>query len=124
MTEEYKVGYRKPPREHQFKPGQSGNKRGRPKGAGGFKDDVKAALGVKVTITEDGKKKRITIIAAALKRLIHNAVVKGDPRAIEKLFMLAQQMEAGAPASVDEIQPEDQALLDAFLQRQSQGDGA
>jgi Family of unknown function (DUF5681) len=29
----YKVGYRKPPAESQFKPGRSGNPRGRPKGA-------------------------------------------------------------------------------------------
>ncbi|MGY3477315.1 DUF5681 domain-containing protein [Bradyrhizobium ottawaense] len=27
------VGYGRPPREHQFKPGQSGNKNGRPKGS-------------------------------------------------------------------------------------------
>jgi hypothetical protein len=29
----YKVGYCKPPKENQFKKGQSGNRRGRPKGA-------------------------------------------------------------------------------------------
>ena len=30
--DEYQVGYGKPSREHQWKPGQSGNPRGRPKG--------------------------------------------------------------------------------------------
>lgn len=30
---DYDVGYEKPPREHQFKPGQSGNPSGRPKKA-------------------------------------------------------------------------------------------
>lgn len=30
---DYKVGYRNPPRETQFRPGQSGNPKGRPKGA-------------------------------------------------------------------------------------------
>lgn len=28
---QYKTGFKKPPREHQFKPGKSGNPRGRPK---------------------------------------------------------------------------------------------
>ncbi|WP_345821102.1 DUF5681 domain-containing protein [Methylobacterium fujisawaense] len=29
--EDYEVGYRKPPRHTQFKPGTSGNRRGRPR---------------------------------------------------------------------------------------------
>ncbi len=124
MAESYKVGYGRPPREHQFQPGQSGNQRGRPRGAGGFKADVEAALAAKLTLNEDGKKKQITVLAAALKRLVQNAVVKGDHRAIEKLLTMAQQMEAGAPTPAVEVEPEDQALLDAYLQRHSQGDGA
>lgn len=31
MTEEYKVGYKKPPKHSQFKKGKSGNPKGRPK---------------------------------------------------------------------------------------------
>lgn len=30
-SEDYEVGYKKPPKEYQFKPGQSGNSKGRPK---------------------------------------------------------------------------------------------
>lgn len=30
MSDDYEVGYRKPPRHSQFKPGQSGNPKGRP----------------------------------------------------------------------------------------------
>ena len=33
----YRVGYCRPPREYQWRPGQSGNPRGRPKGAVGRK---------------------------------------------------------------------------------------
>jgi Family of unknown function (DUF5681) len=32
---DYDVGYGKPPKTTQFQPGQSGNRRGRPKGAKG-----------------------------------------------------------------------------------------
>lgn len=31
MDKEYEIGYGKPPKEYQFKKGQSGNKKGRPK---------------------------------------------------------------------------------------------
>ena len=31
MSDKYKIGYGKPPKHSQFKPGQSGNPRGRPK---------------------------------------------------------------------------------------------
>jgi hypothetical protein len=31
MTDDYEVGYKKPPKATQFKPGQSGNPAGRPK---------------------------------------------------------------------------------------------
>lgn len=34
-TAEYKIGYKKPPKHTRFKKGQSGNKKGRPKGAKG-----------------------------------------------------------------------------------------
>ena len=33
MSDDYEVGYGKPPKSRQWKPGQSGNPKGRPKGA-------------------------------------------------------------------------------------------
>jgi hypothetical protein len=117
MTAKSEVGYGKPPREHQFKPGQSGNPRGRPKGARGFKADVEQALSAKVVVTEDGIKRRITVVAAALLRLIQNAVKKGDLRAFEMLLTLARQQDAGAPQSTPVLSPNDEALLADFVRR-------
>lgn len=46
----YTVGYGKPPREHQFKPGQPGNRAGRKPGARGLKTELNDALNRNVSI--------------------------------------------------------------------------
>lgn len=55
MTDDYDVGYRKPPKHAQFAPGRSGNPRGRPRGARGLKTDLLAALSALHTIQVNGK---------------------------------------------------------------------
>nr|MBA3241403.1 hypothetical protein [Acidobacteriota bacterium] len=47
----YTVGYGKPPREHRFQPGLSGNPKGRRKGARGLKTDLQAELDGTIAIT-------------------------------------------------------------------------
>ncbi|MGY4185917.1 DUF5681 domain-containing protein [Bradyrhizobium sp. USDA 4459] len=49
------VGYRRPPREHQFKPGQSGNKSGRPKGSKNEATIIDQLLNRKIEIRENGR---------------------------------------------------------------------
>jgi hypothetical protein len=44
IEQEYNVGYRKPPKHAQFRPGQSGNPKGRKKGAKGMKGNPRALL--------------------------------------------------------------------------------
>lgn len=118
MSEKYyEVGYRKPPADHRFKPGQSGNPRGRPKDARGFKGLVEEALGAKVTLNEKGKKRQVSVAAATLKRLIQKAVVDGDQRAIDRVLSLAQQVEADRPAVQEIVDADDAAILEAFTQR-------
>lgn len=46
----YKVGYGCPPKEHQFKPGQSGNPKGRPKKNNNFAEDVLEEMSEMITV--------------------------------------------------------------------------
>jgi hypothetical protein len=49
------VGYKRPPREHQFRPGRSGNPSGRPKGARNFKSELREELSELITV-RDGER--------------------------------------------------------------------
>jgi len=86
MASDYDIGRGKPPPQHRFKPGQSGNPRGRPKGARGFKTELKDALNAPVQVTEGGSITKMSTQSAAIKRLVERAL-KGDPRALEKLLL-------------------------------------
>ncbi len=69
----YDVGYGKPPAHTQFKKGQSGNPRGRPKGTTNLATTLKRTLNEKVTITENGRQKAISKGEAAIKQLVNRA---------------------------------------------------
>lgn len=69
----YDVGYGKPPSHTQFKKGQSGNPRGRPKGTTNLATTLKRTLNEKVTITENGRQKAISKGEAAIKQLVNRA---------------------------------------------------
>jgi hypothetical protein len=54
-----RVGYGKPPQRTQFKPGNSGNPRGRPKGTKNLKTDLMEELGEKILVHEGDRARRI-----------------------------------------------------------------
>ncbi len=85
---DYEIGYGKPPKSSQFKPGQSGNKKGRPKGAKSMRVLAREMLNEKVEITEQGKPKKIKKKEAIVRKLFGRAM-KGDHRAIKTLMELS-----------------------------------
>lgn len=80
-----KVGYGRPPTHSRFKPGQSGNPRGRKRGAKGAASVLAGILAQKVTVTENGKRRRITMLEVATKQLVNKAAA-GDNQASKLLF--------------------------------------
>jgi hypothetical protein len=68
-----RLGYGRPPMTTRFRPGQSGNPRGRPKGARNLGTVVAAALSERVAINENGRRRRITKLEAAVKQLVNRA---------------------------------------------------
>jgi hypothetical protein len=79
----YEVGYRRPPQHGQFRPGQSGNPTGRPKGLNNLRTDVKRTLEIPVRVHEGGRSRRISTQRGALMRLRENAL-QGNARALDR----------------------------------------
>lgn len=87
---EYDVGYGKPPKHTRFKPGKSGNPKGRPKGRANFQSLLGEALFKKVTVSDGRQIREISRVEAVLTALIAKAL-KGDTRASELVLRFMQQ---------------------------------
>jgi hypothetical protein len=92
-TQNYSVGYRKPPRHTQFKKGQSGNPRGRDKGRENYRIEFLKELGERVTVTENGRLRKLSKQTLIIKRMVADAI-RGDAKAREHMLRLIGQMEA------------------------------
>lgn len=71
---DYEIGYGKPPRHTRFKPGQSGNSKGRPKDKRNGRTIMRELLQQPVRIRENGKQRTVTSQEALFMRLIQNAM--------------------------------------------------
>lgn len=95
----YEVGYKKPPKRTQFKKGQSGNPKGRPKGAKSLQTIARRLLTEKISVRTARGENRVTRIEAMMMKLIESAS-KGDFRALQAMFTLYQQVMPDEPFDV------------------------
>ena len=84
-NEDDDVGYKKPPKETQFKPGQSGNPKGRPKKVKDFDKLFDRELSQTIRISDGGQMLSLTKREVLVKGLVNDAL-KGE-RAAQKLVV-------------------------------------
>jgi hypothetical protein len=129
--QEYRVGPGRPPKEFQFKPGQSGNPKGAPPKPRSMAPDLKAlferALSGKVTLRQGERERIITKAAAGIEQLV-NQFAKGDRHARRDLLVLAERLGvdlvAGQGDALEQsvataLSANDEALLDDYVRRRA-----
>jgi hypothetical protein len=84
------VGYCRPPMHNRFKPGQSGNPKGRAKGSKNLKTLFNKILNEEVALREGADVRKVSKAEAIMRGLVIGAL-KGDSRSIGTLFRLAEQ---------------------------------
>ena len=80
-----KIGYGRPPKHTQFKPGQSGNPRGRPRKSKQVEALIQSELNRTLVIKEGGREVRITKREAIVKQLV-NSAIKGDTKPLQMMI--------------------------------------
>lgn len=118
---DYAVGYGRPPHATQFKLGQSGNPRGRPKGTRSVGAILQKILQRRVPVTEGDKAKRMPALEVMLFRL-GNEAMRGDKKAIQLILTLHDRYGVSAETTIrmKDLTAEDRQILQNYLSPHSE----
>ena len=113
----YNVGFGKPPKTSQFRKGSSGNPKGRPQGRRDLATVLERTLQEKVIVNENGVRRTVTKLEAAVKQLVNQAA-SGDLGAMQQLSALAGSAEEERVAPpTKQLDQDDQKVAENVLKR-------
>jgi Family of unknown function (DUF5681) len=118
------VGYGHPPEATRFRKGSSGNPKGRPRGSLNVATVLAKTLHEKVVVSENGRRKTVTKLEAAITQLVNKAAT-GELRAIRQLVELvceAEDQQNASRAQNPVIGELDQEVISGVLKRFQQGE--
>ncbi|MDP2410889.1 MAG: DUF5681 domain-containing protein [Pseudolabrys sp.] len=120
LERSYEVGRGKPPLEHQWKPGQSGNKKGRKKGSKNRKTVILAALRKTHPATKGGRRKKLTLDEIGVLN-IERDVKGGDRGAFLQWLAISEPYvdRTDTGVSMKDLLAEDQLILANLLARRA-----
>ena len=120
---DYEMGYMKPPKSGQFRPGQSGNPKGRPKGSKNTYKLLDEILNEKVQIVKNGNPIKIPKKLAMLLQAANKAA-KVDLKALQILIPLmieADNKNEELAKVAATIRQDDMTIVKQFLKDNKNG---
>lgn len=117
MNDDYDVGYGKPPKHSQFKSGQSGNPKGRPKGAKNLKTYLHQEAMTIVEYKENGQIQKASKLKILVMQLFSESL-KGksaSQKAILELLEKYPLAESAQDSTEQELGPEDLKNIDDHI---------
>lgn len=124
--DDYKVGYGKPPKEHQFKKGHSGNPGGRKPGSQNMRSIIKKNICRSVTIKIDGRRANVSAKEAVFLGL-QNDAMKRIASARRQYFELIEKF---APEELEtaveemRLSSDNREILKRYLERHMKKGGS
>jgi len=117
----YAVGYGKPPIGSRFKPGQTGNAKGRPKGHKNLKTLIRQAMTARISVQEGSSNRQVSKIEGVVLRQLQNAL-KGNDRSAMAVIKMALQLGflddvADGRQAEDALSPTDERILKELMAR-------
>jgi len=97
----YSVGYRKPPVEHQFKKGTSGNPAGASSKHKREPIDVDGILNEPLDVNTTGGRQKMTAYEVGVRQLVNRALKEKNLNAILELIALCESFRLLVPAPID-----------------------
>lgn len=119
-SDDYEVGYRRPPKASQFKPGNQAARKGggRPKGRKNTATIVKEIVNYRVEVTlPDGRRKKMTVWEASLWKLAAKSA-NGDSKAWAEFNRIAELYGIAVPAPppvVDLVTEDEEQAQERFF---------
>jgi Family of unknown function (DUF5681) len=112
----YRVGYGRPPQEHRFQPGESGNRKGRPKGAKNTVALLREILDRKIEVRTGSTVRKMSVREAMLTRFAESAL-KGDTKSAAFLLQRYDMLETAQEHTMGIPTPEEQEIISAYLEK-------
>lgn len=110
-----RVGYGRPPREHQFRRGESGNPRGRPRGAKNESTILRGIMQRKIKNRSSESVRTISVLEGILLRITDDAL-KGNVKSAAFLLNRFGSMVSGELECSD-LTEDDREILETYARR-------
>lgn len=121
MSDDYEIGYGRPPESRRFRKGQSGNPAGRRAEQERFASVLREELASEIVMKIGDKKIKSTVLRGLTKLMISMALA-GDKKALSELMRQINRYFPEPPAHDDTSLPpaeEDLKILENFIRRQT-----